>query len=144
MEIPQHSYGKSPAGELQPLLRKRGILILDSVILLAAILAFPLGKMLLDLPFDCYVQSIGYLCPACGGTRAVLLLLRGDVLGAVSMNAYFMVTGLIMALGVVFLHFSCFTDIIFFRKISRGLFHPYTAIVLAIGFLLFGFFRNII
>lgn len=144
MEVPHRSCGERPAGELQPLLSKFGILILDTVILLVAILAFPLGKMLIDLPFDCYAQNLGYLCPSCGGTRAVLLLLRGDVWGAISMNAYFMVTGLIMALGVAFLHFSCFTDIKIFRKISRGLFHPYTAIAWALGFLLFGFLRNII
>lgn len=130
-------------GVLKPLIGKCGILILDGALLLSVALALPLGKVLLALPFDCYMQSIGYLCPSCGGTRAVLLLFRGDIWGAFSMNAYFITTGFVAFMGIIFLHLSCFTDIKLFHKISRGLFHPYTAIVWAFGFLAFGFLRNV-
>ena len=127
----------------QPLLRKRGLLILDGILLTAVLLAPLFSKLLFWLPVDCYFQGLGYLCPACGGTRAFALLIQGELLAAFSMNPYFIITGFVLLVGLIFLHLSSFFQKVTFHKVSRGIFHPYSAIVWAFGLLLFGFLRNI-
>ena len=63
------------------------LLLLDGVLLTLAGLARPLSRwMLVALP-DCYVAQMGFVCPACGGTRAISALCRGDLLAAVELNA---------------------------------------------------------
>ena len=128
----------------QPLMTKRMLLIIDGVLLALRLIAGPLAKLMLDLPMDCYVQKIGYLCPACGGTRAVLMVLHRDFYGAFRMNTYFFLSG-IFALGVLLLlHISIFTRKPVVTKICRGILHPSVPIVWAIGFVIFGILRNLI
>lgn len=127
-----------------PILTKRNLLVLDCVLLLMGILAAPVGKLLLALPFNCIFQKNGYLCPACGGTRAMICVIRGQFMDALHLNAYFVVTGLALFAGLVVLHISCFSQSGTVCRISRGIFHPYSAIVWAVGFLVFGILRNFI
>lgn len=128
----------------KPLIGKRSILILDGCLLVAGILAPFICKMLLAFPFDCWVQKMGYLCPACGGTRAVALVFQGKFIEAFSMNLYFMISGCVMLIGLVMLHISCFCNNVFAGKFSRRFFRPWIAILWATGFLLFGILRNLL
>ncbi len=127
-----------------PPLRKRGLLIIDAILLSVCLLAPHMAELLLALPTDCYVQRLGYLCPACGGTRSVLLLFRGDMVGAFRMNPYFFLTAVLACVTLVVLHISVFTPKHLFAGICRRILRPRTAVAWAIGFVLFGILRNII
>ena len=128
----------------QPLMTKRMLLIIDGVLLALCVAAGPLARLLFALPTDCIVQRLGYLCPACGGTRCVLMLLQGNIFGAFRMNTYFFLTGF-FALGVLLLlHISVFARVPIVTKICRGIFHPSVPIAWAIGLVIFGILRNFI
>lgn len=142
--IPSLFFRRTDETLYKPLLGKKGIFILDGAMLVIMGIAPFLCKVLLDLPFDCWVTGLGFLCPACGGTRSIVFLLQGKIPEAFRMNPYFILTGFVVALGIIAIHLSCVFNSRFFTKISRGLFHPYSGIIWAIGWMLFGVLRNII
>ena len=129
---------------MTPLLSKRGILVLDGSLLLAAIVCLFLSKFLLTFQVDCVLAKFDLLCPSCGGTRAVYHLTRGHVYTAMGLNAYYTISAFIACLGVILLHITCFWKNPTLCKISRGVFHPYTFIVWTIGLIAFGIIRNIL
>ena len=121
-----------------------GILILDCILLIVAIMAPWVCRKLLGLSLDCWTVKFGLLCPSCGGTRAVLLLLRGRVVEAFYMNAYFIITGAVIFVGILVLHLSIFWERSIFCRISRMIFHPYSVVLWACGWGVFGVLRNLI
>ncbi|MBN1524997.1 MAG: DUF2752 domain-containing protein [Spirochaetales bacterium] len=54
--------------------------------------------LFLDLPGDkCLFKAITHIpCPTCGSSRAVLALTRGDILDALRMNAFFIISSFIV------------------------------------------------
>lgn len=127
-----------------PLLKPKGLLILDGLLLVGMILMLFLSRFLLTVPMECYVRRMGYLCPSCGGTRAVALLLRCRIRDAFFMNPYLVGTGICVLAGVLLLHVTAFWRNTFLCRLSRGLFHPYTVVIWALGFVFFGFIRNFV
>ncbi len=123
---------------------KRVLLLFDGAIMVGVLLAPLLAELLLKLPTDCYVQQLGYLCPACGGTRSVILLFRGNVVGALGMNAYFFLSAVLACVTLILFHVSVFTEKHLFAGVCGWILKPRTAIAWAIGFVLFGILRNII
>lgn len=125
-------------------IKKRDLFIIDAVLLSMCLLAPFIARLLLALPTDCYVQRIGYLCPACGGTRSVLLLFRGEIIHAFRMNAFFILTAVCALAVMLLVHISVLSPKHYFAKLCRGILHPGTAIIWAVCFVLFGILRNII
>ena len=125
-------------------IKKRELLIIDAVLLGVGLLAPFLARLLLALPTDCYVQKIGYLCPACGGTRSVLLLFRGEMIDAFRMNAFFVLSALFALSAMLLIHISVLSPKHYFAKLCRGILHPGIAVIWAVCFVLFGILRNII
>ncbi len=127
----------------QPPMTKGRLFILDAVLLVLVLLGRPAAKLLLAIPVDCYIQRFGYLCPACGGTRSVLMLFRGDLGEAFRMNAYFCLTGMFSLMLLVLLHISVLSRRPDTIKLCRWIFQPYVPVVWAIGFVIFGILRNV-
>lgn len=138
-----YKFRREKAGDT-PLLKTNGLLILDGILLLGLILLPFLIKLLLTVPMECYVRRHGYLCPSCGGTRAVALLLNGRIRDAFFMNPYLVGTGVCVLIGVLLLHVTAFWRNAFLCRLSRGLFHPYTVVIWAFGFVFFGILRNFV
>lgn len=88
--------------------------------------------------FHCVVYDLLHLyCPFCGGTRAFLALLKGDVLTALRMNAPILVAALAcLVLDVRALLLLC-------RKSDKRLIPPHLGQIAVIYFLLCTLLRNI-
>ena len=127
-----------------PPLRRRWLLLFDCMIVVGCLLAPVAAKLLMALPTDCYVQELGFLCPACGGTRSVILLFRGDVIRAFHMNSYFFLSGITVLLMLILLHISVFSERHYFAKICGWILRPVVAVIWAVGFVLFGILRNLV
>ena len=80
------------------------LLLLDGVLLALAGLARPLSRWMLAALPDCYVAQMGLVCPACGGTRAVAALCRGDLIAAVQLNALVVLAIAYAVLAIVVFH----------------------------------------
>ena len=72
------------------------------------------------------------------------MLFRGDIIGAVQMNGYFVTTAALVCVLLLLLHISVFTHKHYFYGICRRILRPATAVVWAVGFVLFGILRNIV
>ncbi len=124
---------------------KRRYVLAADVVLLACI---PIGWfvsswMLAAIP-DCVFYRYGILCPSCGGTRCVQALLRGDVAAALSLNAYVVLTAVLLIVMLAVWHVTAFSKGRVGGKLFGALFTYKTAIVWAIGWVVFGILRNII
>lgn len=80
------------------------LLLLDGVLLALVGLALPLLRWMLAALPDCYVAQMGLACPACGGTRAVSALFRGDLIAAVRLNPLVVLALVYVLLVLVALH----------------------------------------
>lgn len=125
------------------ILSKRGLLLIDGILLLFLLLLPLAARWLLMLPSDCYFQRFGLLCPACGGTRCVLSLLKGQFVEAFQMNPYFVITGFFLLLSIFLLHMAVFSKCVLAHKLCAIVFHPRTVILWAVGFAVFGILRNV-
>ncbi|MBE6826462.1 MAG: DUF2752 domain-containing protein [Ruminococcus sp.] len=71
-------------------IRKYILIWLPPALLLAACLLqrylYPLAAWLGELMYCPMYENMGILCPGCGGTRAALALLRGDILYSLRCN----------------------------------------------------------
>ena len=119
------------------------LLLLDGVLLTLAGVARPLSRWMLSALSDCYVAQMGLVCPACGGTRAVAALCRGDLLTAMEMNALVVLLIAYAVLAAVAFHI----EVLFQQKWARAIrtrMLDYRAIIgWAIAAVLFCIWRNI-
>lgn len=125
-------------------MKRRYILLLDgTLLLLVPVAALLSGWMLGNLP-ACGFLRYGILCPACGGTRCVKFLSRGQLAPAFQMNPYLFCTAF-LALGLVIL-----LNVVGLSQGQRGtgllkrVCRPIWLILWAVGFSLFGILRNIV
>ena len=121
---------------------KKLVIILDSILIGAALASrWVISAMLQWIP-SCPFLKMGVLCPACGGTRCVHLLIHGDIWGSFQMNPYIFLSFLFAGFLMVLLHCAA----IFNRgeKLLKTLARPATVIIWAVGFVLFGILRNLI
>ena len=125
-------------------MNRKSILLLDGVLILCGLFAPLLAKFLISLPIDCFVQEMGMLCPACGGTRCVSLVFQGRFTEAFWMNPYIFLTGIFAGMIIGLIHLTVLIDKDCFRKFSSHILRYRTVIVWAIGFGLFGILRNFI
>lgn len=125
-------------------MNKKKLLVISldlGLLILAFALRWISGLMMRWLP-PCPAVELGFLCPACGGTRCVRYLAAGQLADAFRMNPYFFVSILFLGVLLVLLN----TSVLFGKgeKLLRRLATPTTAIVWAIGIVPFTILRNII
>lgn len=118
------------------------VLLLDlGLIALLAAMGI-ITRFMLDAPTGCILASVGFQCPACGGTRCVRYLASGQIVDAFRMNPYFFVS--ILYLGVLLMLLN--SSVLFGKgsKLLKKLATPTAAIIWAIGLIPFTILRNII
>lgn len=122
--------------------RWKRILLLDLCIVLLALLAAPLSSWMLRALPNCFVAELGYLCPACGSTRCVQALSRGQLSLAFSLHPMLCVSLVYLAAVLLFLHLQVFCPKPWSRRIFAGLTHWKTISLWGICYGLFGLLRN--
>ena len=120
------------------------LLLLDGVLLTLAGLARPLSRWMLSALSDCYVAQMGLVCPACGGTRAVAALCRGDLLAAVELNALVVLLIVYAVLIVVAFHIEVLFRQGWARTIHVRMLNYRVIIGWAVVAVLFCVLRNIV
>ena len=88
-------------------MKRKYILLLDAGILALIPVAVLLAKWMLKALPDCMFMRVGVLCPACGGTRCLIQLARGNFLQALQLNPYFFFTAWLV-LGLLVLAYVAF------------------------------------
>ena len=117
---------------------------LDALLVAAALLAPAILKCMLSHFPPCWIASLGYLCPACGGTRCANFILGGQFAQAFQVNPYlFGLFWYICAL-VATLHLAWLFHLKPAEKLLKIMVAPATLIALAAGFAFFGIVRNFI
>ena len=120
------------------------LLLLDGVLLTLAGVARPLSRWMLSALSDCYVAQMGFVCPACGGTRAVAALCRGDLLAAVELNALVVLLIVYAVLIVVAFHIEVLFRQGWARTIHVRMLNYRVIIGWAVVAVLFCVLRNIV
>ena len=125
-------------------MKRRSILLLDGACLaaipLAAVLA---GWMLRSLP-NCLSMQVGLLCPACGGTRCLLQMSRGNFAQALRLNPYFFCTAWLLLGLLILANIHAFSQGKWGGKLLRRVWQSKWIMVWAIGFVVFGAVRNVL
>lgn len=120
------------------------LLLLDGVLLALVGLALPLSRWMLTALPDCYVAQMGFLCPACGGTRAVSALFRGDLIAAVRLNPLVVLLIAYAVLAVVVFHVEVLLRQKWARTIRTRMLDYRVIIGWAVAAVLFTLLRNIL
>ena len=120
------------------------ILLLDSL-LLAAFLAAPWVSswMLAHLP-PCFFLKMGLLCPACGGTRCLQALTRGEFSQAFQRNPYLFCTAFLALALVVLVNVAVLSSGRWGAGLLRRVARPWLVTLWAVGFGVFGILRNLL
>ena len=125
-------------------MKKIKVLVLDIALL---ILAFSMKQMAVlmsqNLP-RCVFLEMGFLCPACGGTRCIYSIASGEYLLAFYYNQFIFITIIYLVLVLVLLNINYLFNIRFFRKTLSVMVHYKTIIVIVSLYAVFGILRNFI
>lgn len=123
-------------------MRKKRIIVLD-IALLALVLAARLltGWMLEYIP-DCPFTKLGWLCPACGGTRCVRYFFSGELGAAFAMNPFFFVLIWYLGAALALLNIGVLLKKTTAEKIALRMTDWRAVIVAVVVFAVFGMARN--
>ena len=124
-------------------MKRKYILLLDAGILALIPVAVLLAKWMLKALPDCMFMRVGFLCPACGGTRCLIQLGRGNFLQALQLNPYFFFTAWLVFGLLVLVNVWAFSGGNRGGALLRNILRPRWLIVWAVGFVLFGVLRNV-
>ncbi len=119
-------------------------LAIDLLCLLCAlffrqIAAFMLG----DVP-RCIVYRMGYLCPSCGGTRAVNYFFHGNFALSFQHNPFFFVMIIYLLTLLLMLNLGYLFRVSFGVRAVRAMLCYKTVIAIVAAYALFGIARNLI
>lgn len=120
------------------------LFILDCIILSLAVVGFFLSHWMIENSPGCVFRKLGFLCPACGGTRCVRYFLEADFATAFRYNSYIFITIILAVIALVFLNITVFSKSKTCEKICIKLINYRTIILWAICFAVFGIVRNIL
>jgi hypothetical protein len=124
--------------------RKSYVLFLDLGLVIAAIVAAPLSRWMIACFPDCPLAVMGFLCPACGGTRCVRAFFSGDFLGAFWFNPFFFVLIFYLGAALVLLNMGVLLRIKWADQAAQIMTGWQAVIITAVIFAIFGVVRNII
>lgn len=120
------------------------LLVLDVVFLLLVMLAPKLSGWMLGSWEDCWVAEMGFLCPACGGTRCVQFLSQGRIREALQSNWYLCLLLLYGGVLLCMANLAVLFRVEFAEKAMRKMGNHWVLIGLFAGFALFGILRNVL
>ena len=120
------------------------VILLDVATLGGVFIAKWLATAIINNFSGCIFRLGGYLCPACGGTRAVYNFLSGNFAKAFSYNPYIVLILVYLIVLLVILNVEFLFGVKKVTPIRKAMVNYKTIIALVIGYALFGIIRNFI
>ncbi len=121
---------------------KKKIIIIGIEIVIITLLYIFINSKYINLVPDCWIHSkIGFLCPACGGTRCIINIFKGNIIEAFFSHIVFFV-GIIyaMIINVVYI-----INIDNEKKILTWIYPKYWySIIFAIVIIIYTIVRNLL
>lgn len=124
--------------------KRRTVFIVDLILLAVLPMCAAFAPWLMAVLPDCPVTKLGLLCPACGGTRCVLFLSDGNLIGAFRMHPYLFLTVVLGALLLIWLNAAVFFVQRKENKLLSRILRPSSIVIWAIGYGLYGILRNVL
>lgn len=123
-------------------MKKKYVVIIDLALAMVTLVArWMIGWMLVTMP-DCPVTRYGLRCPACGGTRCVRSFLEFRWGQAFFLNPFFFVLIWYVGVALLLLNVGVLWNVRWAQRLSAGMLHWKTVIVIAMLFGIFGIVRN--
>ena len=119
-------------------------LILDLIVISGFFAAPYLLRLLMNKVSNCWSMEMGFICPACGGTRCLTSLLVGDVLSAIKYNPIVFLIMIYLSVIFVLFNVSVFIKWKFADKLLTKLTNYHIIIYIAIAFVVVGLLRNFV
>jgi len=120
------------------------VILIDILALLSFFVSYILSRFMLATLPDCFFKGFGFVCPACGGTRAVITFTSADFLSSFKYNPYIFITIIFAVIALIILNITVFSKNSICKKVSCVIFDYKTVIFWAIGFAIFGIIRNLV
>ena len=121
------------------------VILIDILALLSFVFCYILSRLMHGRLPVCFIKEmLGFLCPACGGTRCVIAFTSIDFADSFKYNPYIFVTIIFMVIVLMFLNFTVFINSEACRNICRKVLNYRAIIFWAIGFAVFGIIRNFV
>ena len=123
---------------------RRGILLLDGVLLVFALTAKLLASAMIDYLPDCVFARVGITCPACGATRCVRALFSGHFGQAFLLHPFLFCLCFYLAAALVLLNAGYLIPQSRCRTLGKAMLSGKAAILLSILYALFGIARMLL
>ena len=123
------------------MLKRWHVLLLDAALISLIPIAYLLTQWMMVDMGPCYFLERGIQCPSCGGTRCVMYLSQFQFISAFKMNPFFFITAMICLAMVILLNISVFFNWNKGWNILKKVAKPYSVIIWAIGYAVFGMLR---
>ena len=122
---------------------RRGILLLDGVLLVLGLAAKFLASAMIDYLPDCIFARRGITCPACGATRCVRELFSGNWGQAFELHPFLFCLSFYLTAALLLLNIGYLVPQKHCQKAGSAMISPKAIILLSILYALFGIARMI-
>ena len=118
--------------------------ILDAVLVLGALLAVPMAKVMMAVIPNCPYAEQGITCLSCGATRCVRSFFSLQFGQAFAYHPAIFLAIVYLGLGVLALNGGYLLDLPWCKKITHFLFNPWCLGGMALFYVVFGVIRMIL
>ena len=118
--------------------------ILDAAMVLGALLAVPMAKVMMAVIPPCFYAQQGITCPSCGATRCVRAFFSLQFGQSFAYHPAIFLAILYLGLGVLALNGGYLLNLSWCKKCAKFLFNPWCLGGLVLAYLVFGVIRMIL
>mgnify|MGYP006361498647 CR=1 FL=1 len=120
------------------------MLLIDAVLLTLLFFAKDLVLLAMAIIPTCPFVTLGYQCPACGGTRCVFNILKFNFATAFNFNPFVFVLFFYALVCFLAINLYFLFNLKWAQKVYKAMLNPKIIIVFAVIFAIFGIVRNFI
>jgi hypothetical protein len=118
------------------------ITVFDIIVLSVFFSLKYITAIMLDTLSGCIFLKYGFICPSCGGTRAVHNFVTGNFIASFNYNPYIFGIIIYLIAAVIILNLEFLLKLSFAKKIRKLILNYKVIIGLAVGYAVFGILRN--
>ncbi len=121
---------------------KKIVITADCIFILLCSVIPIIAKWMLSLNKICFSLKIGIICPACGGTRCINSMFKGDFISALNYNPAVFFGFFYFSIILLLFNMELFIKNRILTSIRNLMLNPIVLTVEVFFYILFGFARN--